>query len=78
MYIVGIKNLFYAASLGQAKSLLDGLSSEARHDFDLDELRRETGSIVKDRSMRSLQKMDGEAVALIRQWVAARSAPSQG
>ena len=72
MYIVGIKSLYYAASLSQAKTLLDSLSSEARHNFDSDELRHETGKVVNNRSMQAFQRMDTEAVALIKEWVAAR------
>jgi guanine deaminase len=73
MYIVGIRNLFYAASLKQAESVLNDLAPELRHNFDLDALRHETGALVNDRSMPSEQRMDQEAIALIKEWLSFRS-----
>jgi tRNA(Arg) A34 adenosine deaminase TadA len=69
MTAAGIAKMYYAASLGQANALLDALSSEERHPLDCDLLRSEAGATVHDRKMPAEQSLDGEAVAVLGQWV---------
>ncbi len=72
MHIVGIRRLFYAASLVQSAVAFDGVPSEARHPIDVEALRTEAGAPLPQRALPSEQRRDVEAVAILRQWAAAR------
>jgi guanine deaminase len=75
MNIVGIGQLFYASSLAQSGVAFRGLKPQHRHAIDVDQLRAECGARVQQRSMPSAQKMDGEATAVLKAWVAQRVCP---
>jgi guanine deaminase len=72
MRIAGIGKLYYAASLEQSGDVLAGLASAVRHPIDVDDLRVEAGAALSQRAIPSEQKMDGQAVDILRAWVAAR------
>jgi tRNA(Arg) A34 adenosine deaminase TadA len=71
MRIAGIGKLYYAASLAQSGAAFEGVSVAARHPIDVDELRAEAGAPLDARTMPAEQKMDDEAVAVLRQWASA-------
>lgn len=72
MHIAGIRRLFYAASLAQSGAAFDGVSAEARHPIDVEALRAEAGAPLLIRALPAQQWRDGEAVAILRAWAAAR------
>ena len=73
MAIVGISQLYYAASGEQAGAAFAGLTKAQRHPIDVDHLRTESGAPVQQRSLPATQSMDEEAAAILRDWAAARS-----
>ena len=74
MAIAGIARLYYAASLDQAGAAFTGLSKAHRHSIDLDLLRAEAGAPVNARRLPAEQRLDGEAVAVLREWAVKRTA----
>jgi guanine deaminase len=68
MRIVGIRKLFYAASLDASGEAFEGLPVAARHPIDVDDLRREAGSPMAARQMPSEQHLGPEAVEILRAW----------
>jgi tRNA(Arg) A34 adenosine deaminase TadA len=74
MNVVGIRKLYYAASMGQAGAILENLPVSARHPIDCDLLTAEVSRPVGERLMPAEQKLDAEAVDVLRQWAAPRMA----
>jgi guanine deaminase len=72
MRIVGIRKLFYAASLEQSGAAFDGLPVAARHPIDVDDLRREAGAPLAAREIPSEQHLADEAVAVLGAWARSR------
>ena len=73
LHIAGIRQLFYAASLAQSEAAFDGVSVAARHPIDVEALRAEAGAPLSARALRSEQKRDADAVAILREWAASRT-----
>jgi tRNA(Arg) A34 adenosine deaminase TadA len=74
MEVAGISRLYYAASMKQAGRAFADLTPAERHPIDTDALRRVAGALVEERAMPAHQHMDGEAVAILDAWAAARKA----
>ena len=72
MHIVGIRRLFYAASLQQSAIALDGLPDSARPPVDVDVLRTEAGAALQSRRMPAEQRMAAEAVDILEAWAEPR------
>ena len=73
MHIVGIRRLFYAASLAQSGAAFEGVSVEARRPIDVDALRAEAGAPLPARALPSEQRRDAEAIDILRRWAASRT-----
>lgn len=74
MHIAGIARLYYAASLAQSGQAFEGVTVEARHPIDVEELRAEAGAPLDERRLPAEQKLDGEAVRILAEWAATRRA----
>ncbi len=74
MHIVGIRRLFYAASLTQSDAAFEGVPIEARHPIDVDELRAEAGAPLAARKLPAEQHLADEALAVLAAWAAAQAA----
>jgi len=72
MRIVGIRRLFYAASLAQAGAAFDGLPAAARHPIDVGDLRAEAGAAIAQRRLPSEQHLADEAVKVLAAWAEPR------
>jgi tRNA(Arg) A34 adenosine deaminase TadA len=72
MGIVGIDEMYYAASLPQAGRAFAELTPAERHPIDLDQLRIKAGTLVENRKIIAAQKLDGEAVAILKAWASSR------
>jgi guanine deaminase len=72
MRIVGIRKLFYAASLQQSGEAFDGLPVRARHPIDVEDLRSEAGSPITLRQLPAEQHLAAEATAILSAWAEAR------
>lgn len=72
MHIVGIRKLFYAATLEQSGMAFEGLPVAQRHPIDVDALRAQAGAPLAARSMHAEQHLAGQAVAILRQWAEPR------
>jgi tRNA(Arg) A34 adenosine deaminase TadA len=72
MQIVGIRKLFYAATLEQSGAAFEGLPVAQRHPIDVDALRVEAGAALGARSMPSEQRMADQAVDILRRWAVPR------
>ena len=72
MHIVGIRKLFYAASLQQSGVAFDGLPASERHPIDVDELRTEAGASLQSRRLPAEQHMADDAIRILTQWAAPR------
>lgn len=72
MHIVGIRRLFYAASLAQSGAAFEDVSAEARHPVDVETLRAEAGAPLQARRVPSEQRRDADAVEILRAWAASR------
>jgi guanine deaminase len=68
MRIAGIGKLYYAASLAQSGQAFAALSRAARHPIDVDDLRQQAGATLDQRAMPSEQKMDAQAVEILKAW----------
>lgn len=68
MEIVGIRKLFYAATLDQSGAAFEGLPVTQRHPVDVDALRAEAGAGLQARRMPSEQHMADQAVDILRAW----------
>lgn len=71
MVISGIGKMYYAASLGQCGPIFDALPMSERFPIDCDHLTSECGHAVHARTMPAEQKMDGEALGVLKEWAAA-------
>ena len=67
MRIVGIRTLYYAASLAQAGP---AIATAMTPTIDTDDLRSECGKPVHQRAMPAEQMMDADAVTVLRAWAA--------
>lgn len=74
MNIVGIRKLYYAASMAQAGQAFETLTKAERHPIDTDVLASECSLPVHDRRMPAEQHEDTEAVSVLHQWVAMKKA----
>lgn len=74
MHIVGIRRLFYAASLAQSGDAFSAVPIEARHPIDVEALRAEAGAPLSARALPSEQRRAAEAQEILRRWAASRSA----
>jgi len=74
MGIVGIRRLFYAASLEQSAAAFAGLPLEARHPIDVDELRAEAGAPLAQRRLAAEQHLAAQAVEILAAWAEPRKA----
>ena len=72
MRIVGIRKLFYAASMEQAGAAFDGLPVAARHPIDVDDLRAEAGAPTALRTLPAEQHLADEATAVLTAWAEPR------
>lgn len=72
MHIVGIRRLYYAASLEQSGRAFEGLPVSIRHPIDVDELRAEAGAPLAERRLPSEQHLAGEAVEILAAWAGPR------
>ncbi len=72
MHIVGIRQLYYAASLEQSGAAFDGLPAVARHPIDVDALRAEAGAPPAQRGLPAQQHLAQEAVDILRAWAGPR------
>jgi guanine deaminase len=72
MNIVGIRKLYYAASMGQAGAAFENVSTAARHPIDVALLISECATPVEKRRMPSEQRLDREAVSILEEWAASR------
>lgn len=72
LHIVGIRRLFYAASLDQSGTAFDGLPVAVRHPIDVHTLRAEAGAAIDARQLPAEQHRADEAVDILRAWAAAR------
>jgi tRNA(Arg) A34 adenosine deaminase TadA len=73
MHIVGIRHLFYAASLAQSGAAFKGVSVEARRPIDVEALRTEAGAPLPARALPSEQRRDAEAIDILHRWAASRT-----
>lgn len=80
MHIVGIRRLYYAASLAQSGAAFDGLPVAARHPIDVDALRAEAGAPLQSRLLRAEQHLAAQAVDILAAWAGPRKAgaPAEG
>ncbi|MET0543294.1 MAG: nucleoside deaminase [Variovorax sp.] len=72
MHIVGIRRLYYAASLAQSGAAFEGVSAADRHPIDVEALRKEAGAPLGERALPAEQQRSAEAVEILRAWAAAR------
>jgi tRNA(Arg) A34 adenosine deaminase TadA len=72
MRIAGIRKLYYAASVGEARKTLEGVPVDGPPLISVDELRAEAGAPPGSRAMPAEQKMGPEAVAVLAAWAASR------
>lgn len=75
MHIVGIRRLFYAASLDASGAAFEGLPVERRHPIDVEALRAEAGAPLPLRQLPSEQHMAQEAVDILESWASPRRTP---
>ena len=71
MQIVGIRKLYYAASLKQSGPALEAALRPA---IDVDLVRSEAGATVDARRMPAEQLGDEEALVVLRAWAASKTA----
>jgi len=76
--MAGIKQMYYAASLPQAGRAFANLTPAERYPVDLDQLRVEAGAAVENRTIAATQKLDGEAMTILKQWASWRKETSAG
>jgi tRNA(Arg) A34 adenosine deaminase TadA len=74
MRIVGIRRLFYAASLEQSGAAFEGLPVGERHPIDVDDLRAEAGAPLAQRQLPAEQHLAAEAVEILAAWAGPRKA----
>lgn len=74
MRVAGIGKLYYAASLAQSGEAFEGVPASARHPIDVDALRQEAGAPLSQRVPPAEQKLDREAVQVLKAWAAGRVA----
>lgn len=74
MVISGIGKFYYAASMAQCDPIFGPLPMDERFPIDCDHLRAECGAAVDDRHLKAEQKMDAEAVDILKAWAAPRMA----
>ena len=72
MHIVGIRRLFYAASLVQSDAAIDGLPAQERHPIDVDTLRAAAGAPIGSGTMPAEQHGADAAVRILQAWAQAR------
>jgi tRNA(Arg) A34 adenosine deaminase TadA len=72
MRIVGIRRLFYAASMAQAGAAFQGLPIAARHPVDAEDLRAEAGAPISLRRLPAEQHLADEASAVLIAWAEPR------
>lgn len=72
MHIVGIRRLYYAATLEQSDHELADLPTSARPPIDADALRTEAGAPLAARRMPAEQHAAAEAIRILRDWAARR------
>ena len=70
MHIAGIGQMYYGATLEQSGEAFEGVSTAARHPIDVDKLRSEAGAPLQRRLPLAIQKMDAEAMVVLRGWAA--------
>lgn len=68
MHIVGIRKLFYAASLEQSGAAFEGMPVAQRHPIDVEALRAEAGATLDARRLPSEQQMAEQAVDILQKW----------
>jgi len=72
MHIVGIRRLFYAASLAQSGAAFEGLPVAQRHPIDVDALRAEAGAPLQARRLPATQHLASQAIAVLDAWAGPR------
>lgn len=72
MRIVGIRKLYYAASLEQSGAAFEGLPVAARHPIDVEDLRAEAGAPLAQRMLPAEQHLASEAVDILNAWAEPR------
>jgi guanine deaminase len=74
MHIVGIRRLFYAASLEQSGTAFEGLPASQRHPIDVAALRAEAGAPIQRRQLPSEQHLAPKAIETLEAWAGPRKA----
>ncbi|MCU0905775.1 MAG: nucleoside deaminase [Tabrizicola sp.] len=72
MVISGIGQMYYAASMAQCDPIFGPLPTAERFPIDCDHLRSECGATVTGRSLKAEQRMDAEALEVLKAWTAPR------
>jgi len=72
MHIVGIRKLYYAASLAQSGEAFAKVSAADRHPIDVETLRAEAGAPLHERALPAEQKLHAEAIPILRAWADSR------
>ena len=72
MVISGIGQMYYAASMAQCDPIFGPLPMAERFPIDCDHLRLECGSTVTERSLKAEQRMDAEALEVLKAWAGPR------
>ena len=72
MAIVGIRQLYYAASLQQSGAAFEGLPVAARHPIDVEVLRAEAGTPLAQRQPPAEQHLASEAIDILEAWAGPR------
>lgn len=72
MVISGIGQMYYAASMAQCDPIFGPLPMAERFPIDCDHLRSECGSTVTERSLKAEQRMDAEALEVLKAWAGPR------
>lgn len=70
--ISGIGQMYYAASMAQCDPIFGPLPIAERFPIDCNQLRAECGATVEARALRAEQKLDAEALEILRSWSAPR------
>lgn len=72
MVISGIGQMYYAASMAQCDPIFGPLPMAERFPIDCDHLRSECGATVTERSLKAEQRMDAEALEVLKAWAGPR------
>jgi tRNA(Arg) A34 adenosine deaminase TadA len=72
MLASGIATLYYGASIAQSSRILAPLGERRKRPIGPLAMRAQVGLAIEQRAMPAVQKLDGDAVAVLEAWVAQR------